>query len=360
MKKISIILSSLLILLWSCNNSNNKNNTEQQEVQKVLRLNIASPIKTLFPPAINDVYSMQISQQIFEGLVKYNTSNLRVEPAIAKTWEISDDKTEYTFYLNDDVYFHDNACFKDGKGRKLTAKDVEYSLYQLCSQQHTNYNFQAVMFRVLGARKYYEASKNGTPDFDIPGIKVINDFKITIKLEKPMPYFLNALAMPYSAVYPKEAFEKYGERNYVGTGAFYLNNYPDSEHIVLIKNKDYYMNDKNNVKLPYLDSVVVNVETSIQKELQMFVNDKIDAILNIPESYISEFMDLHIKDFESKPPKYVVTSFNNDNNNEMFNLMKANLKNLFTNSMNYLDFSVVYFEQQKNVEPEKNDSLKTK
>jgi len=346
MKKIIIFLT-IAVFAISCSNNKSNNKTQTDAVQKTLRINIASPIKTLYPPAINDVYSMQIAQQVFEGLVKYNTSNLRVEPAIAKTWEINDDKTEYTFYLNNNVFFHDDKCFAGGKGRKLTAKDVEFSLYQLCSQQHTNYNFQAVMFRVLGARKYYEASKNGTPDFDIPGIKVINDYKISIKLEKPMPYFLNALAMPYSAVYPKEAFENNGENNYVGTGAFHLSSYPETEHIVLLKNKDYYINDKNNEKLPYLDSVIVNVETSIQKEIQLFVNNKIDAILNIPETYISEFMDRHIKDFESKPPKYIVTSFNNDENNEMFNLMKANLKNLFTNSMNYLDFSIVYFDKIK-------------
>ncbi len=352
MKKI-ILLATIISLFVSCSNNTKTNKNLNAKIQKTLRINISSPIKTLYPPAINDVYSMQIAQQVFEGLVKYNTQDLRIEPAIAKTWEINDEKTEYTFYLNNDVYFHDNACFPDGKGRKLTAKDVEYSLYQLCSAEHTNYNFQAIMFRVLGARKYYEASKKGKPDFDIPGIKVINDYKIKIILEKPMPYFLNALAMPYSAVYPKEAFEKYGEKNYVGSGAFYLKSYPDSDEIVLLKNQDYYKNDKNNIRLPYLDSVIVNVESSIQRELNLFVNNKIDAILNIPESYVSEFMDRHIKDFEQKPPKYIVTSFNNDEENEMFNLMKSNLKNLYTNSMNYLDFSIVYFEQT----PMPKDSL---
>jgi peptide/nickel transport system substrate-binding protein len=45
--------------------------------------------------------------------------------------EISDDRLRYTFYLRQDVFFHDNDAFEGGKGRRMTAYDVEYSFNRI-------------------------------------------------------------------------------------------------------------------------------------------------------------------------------------------------------------------------------------
>jgi peptide/nickel transport system substrate-binding protein len=346
---IYIVLFSFV--LFSC--STQENNEIDNQEQNNLRLNIASKIKTLYPPAINDVYSMQVASQIFEGLVKFNPSDLTIEPAISKTWEINDDFTEYTFFLRKDVFFHDNACFPDGKGRKLTANDVKYAFTNLCSQKYTNNNFKATLLNVVGAEDYYNTNNDTA---SIEGIEIINDYTIKIKLRKSMPFFLNALALPAASIYPKEAFDKYKEQNYVGTGAFYLTEFPKTDKIVLIKNTDYYFSDENNEKLPYIDTVFIGVENSIQKEIAAFTRGDIDVILNIPGAYISEFMDKHIKDFESNPPKYVVINYTEDENSEMYNIMKSSVHNFYTNNMNYLDLSIVYLEEPV----AKNDSVLVK
>ena len=52
-------------------------------------------------------------------------------PSLAKRWDISGDNLVFTFYLRDDVHFSDDACFINGMGRKLVAKDVEYSFKRI-------------------------------------------------------------------------------------------------------------------------------------------------------------------------------------------------------------------------------------
>lgn len=335
---IYIVLFSFLF--FSCS-TQEKNNNDNQELTS-LSLNIASKIKTLYPPAINDVYSMQVASQVFEGLVKYNPLDLTIEPAIASTWKINENFTEYTFYLRKDVFFHDNDCFPEGKGRKLIANDVKYSFTNLCSQKYTNKNFKAILNNLVGAEDFY----NNTTD-SIEGIKILNDYKIKFTLKRPTPFFLNSLALAAASIYPKEAFEKYKEKNYVGTGAYRLNGYPESEKIVLIKNQDYYVVDEYNEKLPYIDTVFIGIENSIQKELSEFTNGDIDIIMDIPGAYISEFMDKHIKEFESNPPQYLVMNYTEDENSDMYNMMKSNVHGFYTNNMNYIDLSHVYIEEPK-------------
>jgi len=336
---IYIILFSVFII--SCSTSSNKNISSDDK--NSLSINIATNINTLYPPAINDVYSMQIASQIFDGLVKYNTTDLTIEPSIADSWEINEDFTEFTFYLRKDVFFHDNKCFKDGKGRRLIAKDVEFSLKNLCSQKYTNNNFKTVLNNVLGANNYYKNSLKTDKD-SIAGIIIINDFEIKLKLEKSTPFFLNLLAMPIASIYPKEAFDMYKEKNYVGTGAFRINEYLTTNKIVLLKNKDYFKKDAENLKLPYLDTIFVGIENSIQQEMSQFENGKIDIVMNVPSAYISEFMDKNIKCFESNPPKFIVSSYTEEENNEMYNLLKSNIHNFSTNNMNYINLSIVYLE----------------
>jgi oligopeptide transport system substrate-binding protein len=60
---------------------------------------------------------------------------MQVQPSLAKSWKISDDRLTYTFTLRNDVYFQDNEVFENGKGRKMTAADVAYSFGRIIDAQ---------------------------------------------------------------------------------------------------------------------------------------------------------------------------------------------------------------------------------
>uniref|UniRef100_UPI003514BB38 ABC transporter substrate-binding protein n=1 Tax=Pseudooceanicola sp. TaxID=1914328 RepID=UPI003514BB38 len=69
---------------------------------------IAEP-KALDPAAVTAVNDFRILMNVYDGLVRYKSGTLEVEPALATGWEISEDGTEYTFTLREGVTFHDGT-----------------------------------------------------------------------------------------------------------------------------------------------------------------------------------------------------------------------------------------------------------
>lgn len=78
-------------------------------------------------PLLNDFYPVdqQISALIFDGLVRYDDIAKRFVPALAERWEVSEDALSITFYLREDMRWHD--------GEPFTADDVIFT-YQLLQQ----------------------------------------------------------------------------------------------------------------------------------------------------------------------------------------------------------------------------------
>ena len=109
--------------LSSC--KNNRSSTKQ-----VFHYNEASNIASLDPAFAKNQSIIWAVHQIFNTLVETD-NNLNIVPSLAYRWEISDDRLRYTFYLRQDVFFHDDDAFTGGNGRKMTAHDVEYSFKRI-------------------------------------------------------------------------------------------------------------------------------------------------------------------------------------------------------------------------------------
>src|SRR5215471_2855130 len=77
---------------------------------------------TLDPARISDMYSLSVTHQIFDGLVRFDQT-LTISPALAQYWRASRDGLTWTFMLRHGVKFH--------HGREVTAEDVIYSLTRL-------------------------------------------------------------------------------------------------------------------------------------------------------------------------------------------------------------------------------------
>ena len=113
-KQLKFIFPIITIfLIVSCNESKQNN-------RKVFHVNVSAGLTSLDPAFSKDQSTMWADNQIFNGLVQID-EQLNVKPCIAKSWKISTDGLQYEFNLRNDVYFHDDANFKDGKGRKVVA-----------------------------------------------------------------------------------------------------------------------------------------------------------------------------------------------------------------------------------------------
>lgn len=244
----------------------------KHDASKIFRYNAHSGIATLDPAFARDQYSNWSANLLYNGLTQMDRQ-LRVQPALAKHWKISDSNTRYVFHLRDDVYFHENACFGADSTRKLIAQDFVYSFERLRSS---------------------ELAAPGSWVFaNVQSFSALSDSILEIKLTRPFPPFLGILSMKYCSVLPKEAVEHYADEfrsNPVGTGPFYKKLWVANEKLVLRKNNAYWEQDSLGKQLPYLEAVAISFIPDKQSAFMEFVKGNMDLISGIDPSYKDEIL----------------------------------------------------------------------
>src|SRR5215210_9213989 len=84
--------------------------------KQVFAYNQQEGIPTLDPAFAKNQATMWVAHQLYNTLVEVD-SNLNIIPSLCKSWEVSDDRLTYIFHLRNDVFFHDNEVFANGRGR---------------------------------------------------------------------------------------------------------------------------------------------------------------------------------------------------------------------------------------------------
>lgn len=211
---------------------------------------------SLDPVRMNSKVEDDIAMQIYDKLVD-NNSKLELVPEIAKSYEISTDGLTYTFHLRSDAIFHDNDCFPGGKGRKLVASDVKYSLERVCDPKTLTSGYWVFQDIVEGANEYFNRGDNKSIT-EVTGFIAQDDSTFIARLAKPFAPFLQHLTTSFGYIVPREAVEKYGKdyfRHPVGTGAFIFVEWKEDQDILLRRNPNYWQSDEAGNKLPLLDKV---------------------------------------------------------------------------------------------------------
>lgn len=220
------------------------------EKDTTLNLSIPANVKGLDPINANDQYSATVIAQMYEGLLQYNYLKrpFVLEPKLAAAMpEISKDGLTYTFKLKPGVKFHDNAAFKDGKGREVTAQDFIYSWKRLADPRNTSEGFWILDGKIKGLNEWAAAVKAEKANYDTPveGLSAPDAHTLVVKLTGVYHQLGYVLTMPFAAVVPREAVDKYGKEilnNPVGTGPFMLEKASDwvrNSKITLKKNPNY-------------------------------------------------------------------------------------------------------------------------
>lgn len=257
------------LLLAGCGKANNNNN-------RVFHYNEHSGINSLDPAFAKSQATMWPAHQLFNTLVQVDDS-LRMIPSLAKNWDITEDRLTYIFHLRNDVFFHNDAVFENKKGKKLTAKDIEYSLSRIMDKQTAS----------PGAWIF-----NGKVDTLQP-FKAIDDTTFQLKLLRPYTPILGILSMQYCSIVAKEAVEKYGNdfrRHPVGTGPFRFVAWEEGQALVLAKHENYFERDSSGKSLPYLDGIKVSFYDSKATEFLLFRQKKLDFINDIDASFKDEVL----------------------------------------------------------------------
>ena len=322
MKKILLILS-LIVLFSSCVKSNSDN-----EDLKIFKYNESAGILTLDPIYAKDLPHIWACNQIFNGLVAFD-DEMNVVPAIAKSWDISEDGMTYTFVLRDDVCFHEDECF--GKTTRLqdykTTSDllvdslscglVDLEKTRKVVAQDFVYSFNRVLDRKLNSSgswifanvdRRQQTTDNGQQSFEY-AFAAVNDTILEINLTQPFPAFLGILSMTYASVVPQEAVEYYGAefgRHPVGTGPFKYQYWKEGVKLVFRKNPIYFeveettrqqdnkttsnLCDSASLRLPYLDAVSISFLVDKQVAFMEFIKGKFHFMSGIDARYKDELL----------------------------------------------------------------------
>ena len=259
------ILIAYSALFFSCG-------TQNKNAERTFYLNYsAGTIESMDPAFAKNLYNMWTDHMLYNTLAETN-EELEIVPSLATRWEVSQDGLRYRFYLRGDVYFQNNKAFPNGKGRKMTARDVVYSFNRLIDPKVASTGAWIFNDRV--------AAKNP--------FTAIDDTTVEIKLRAPFRPLPEILTMPYCSIVPEEVVAYWGKdygQHPCGTGPFLFDYWDEGNVLVLKKNPHYWEKDEARNKLPYLDAVQISFVDSKATEFFLFLQKEVDFVNNIDGSF---------------------------------------------------------------------------
>ncbi|MEX0757609.1 MAG: ABC transporter substrate-binding protein, partial [Acidimicrobiia bacterium] len=164
-------------------------------------------------PHLTSAYaSFQVLENVYDTLVQPGP-DLQMEPALAESWEISEDNLTWAFTLREGVTFHN--------GRALTAEDVVYS-------------YNRIMDPDVGAANSFRFAS-------IDSVTAVDDLTVEIVLSRPTPNLLvNIGGFKGMAIIPSEILDDGSIDTFpIGTGPFRFVSQSPDQGIVLEANPDY-------------------------------------------------------------------------------------------------------------------------
>lgn len=247
-----------------------------QQPQQVFKLNLSSgSLESLDPAYAKDLYTMWTAHMLYNTLVETD-SNLYVQGALARSWEISPDGLTYTFHLQPNVFFHANPLFS--APRRMTAHDVVYSFSRIINPDIAS----------SGAWIF-----NGHVQ-DTSAFEAKDDSTFVLHLLAPFRPMLAMLSMPYCSIVPHEVVAHFGKdfRSHpCGTGPFQYAHWDEGNVLLLHKNQQYWECDTQGRSLPYLDAIQISFYDSKATEFLLFMQGK----LHFTHSLDGSFKDLILR-----------------------------------------------------------------
>jgi ABC-type transport system substrate-binding protein len=292
-KNLMLVLSGIIVLSTGCTKKVNLD-------EKTLYVNVSAKVKGLDPVNAGDSYSSNEISRVYEGLLTYHYLKrpYQLIPSLAEAMpEVSNNGLTYTFKVKKGIFFHDNKCFPNGKGRELKAKDFVFAVKRMADTKNVSTGWWLLDGKLKGLNEWRDKYKAKDANYDevVEGVKVIDDYTLQFNLSQQYPQFLYSLAMVYTFATPREAVEHYGDdfiNNPVGTGPFITGPYTQSsriEYTINPKYRDVYYptegseEDKKagllvdaGKKLPLVNKIVVSIMTESQPAWLSFEKGKLD------------------------------------------------------------------------------------
>ena len=220
------------------------------------------------PKSFNDIIAKetsttQITGLIFEGLTTVDPHDLRVEPLLARSWEISEDGLTWIFHLRNDVKWND--------GKDFSADDVLFTFNELIYNKDIPSSARDI-FTIDGKR------------FSVEKID-----EVTVKFTLPTKFapFLRGMSQSILPRHKLEQAVRDGRFNFtwgidtdpaeiVGTGPFKLVRYDPGQRLVFERNEYYWKRSDEGDQLPYMDKLIYMIVQNADVQLLKFIEGTTD------------------------------------------------------------------------------------
>ena len=235
-----------------------------------LNVMLETPVQSLDPQQATDGTSFEVIADYTDGLMQMDSDGQAV-PAIAESYELSDDGLTYTFHLRTDA--------KWSNGTPVTAADFVFAWQRAVDPAVASE--YAYMLSNIGQVKNAAEIIAGEKDKSELGVTAVDDNTLKVELNVPVSYFLSLMYFPTFYPVNEEFFNSCGDtfgtspETVLSNGAYVLDDYqPAATAFHLTKNADYY--DADRVKLAGLNYQVIQ---DSQQALMSYQNGDLDITL---------------------------------------------------------------------------------
>ncbi len=255
-KKVLGVLSCLLVLVLLLAGCGGQSEVGSSDLRDTLVYVLDAEPKTLDCSKTADQLAYTVVYQIHDYLVD-RLPDGTLEPGLAENWEYSEDGTEITFHLREDVKFHN--------GDIMTAEDVAFSLNNAIASPQTS--------RITSA---------------MDSAEVVDENTVILKLKHRFAPIEYCLANAQMGIVNKKAYEADPEgfaRHPIGTGSYEFVEWKSGDEIRVKAFEDYYKD-----KAP-IENVVFKIMLDLDTALMALENGEVDYVFDIPNTGIQRVID---------------------------------------------------------------------
>ena len=254
----------------------------------------------LFPLSAKSMYDQRAVAPVFETLLSFNDEDQSLISNLISSYRFSADNSYVDLKIRAGVNFHKDPCFLN-KTRKLTARDIKFTLDFSCSSHALNNQRQLLVPKIIGASAFLSSD---IPDFitGVSGIQVLSDSMLRLQLIDSTQTILKILTHHSLSVVSKTAYEFYEEqivKHPIGTGPFVFNRF-NTEGIRFTKNTNYWRVDDYGNRLPFIDTLDLKFKTTDKEVFDSFASQQTDLLSNFPISEINSLFGTLIDAQEGK------------------------------------------------------------
>src|SRR3954470_11368841 len=222
--------------------------------QGELRFCLRSEPKTFDPLKVEDDASVAIRYLTGGTLVRLNRQTQALEAELAESWKVSKDSKQITFKLRSGISFSDGTPF--------SAEDIAYTVQQL---------MDPTLHSPTG-----DAFRSGPGRVET---KIISPTQISIIFPAPIA----GLDRQFDQVAILSAHSP--KKEMAVLGPFMVADYKPGATLLLKRNPNYFKTDAQGRKLPYLDSITLDIQPNRDVELLRFKRDELDLINSLDSEY---------------------------------------------------------------------------